>query len=124
MRRMSFMLTRDQIRARTKTVTRRLGWRNLKPGERIRAVNKCMGLKKGEKAIDLAVLEVVSVHREQLKAIEGRFSETLAEGFPFDHPKSWPSEFIAMFCEHMKCTPETEVTRIEFRYVDEEAGSR
>jgi hypothetical protein len=46
MRSMSFALTTDQVRARTKTVTRRLGWTFLKAGDRIRAVVRCHG--KGE----------------------------------------------------------------------------
>ena len=46
---MSFMLTTNQIIDETKDVTRRNGWENLKPGDRLRAVEKAMGLKKGEK---------------------------------------------------------------------------
>ena len=44
------MLTKEQILARTKTVTRRLGWWFLKPGDVVWACEKCMGLKKGEKS--------------------------------------------------------------------------
>jgi hypothetical protein len=33
-------------------------------------------------------------------------------------PNMTPGEFVAMFCAtHKGCTPETEVTRIEFEYV-------
>jgi hypothetical protein len=46
---MSFAHTTDQIRNRTKTVTRRNGWADLKPGELFWAVEKAMGLKPGEK---------------------------------------------------------------------------
>jgi hypothetical protein len=49
MRNMSFSLTTPQVYAGTKTVTRRLGWRFAKAGQRVCAVEKGMGLKKGEK---------------------------------------------------------------------------
>ncbi len=49
MRNMSFMLTTQQMQDRTKDVTRRVGWWFLKPGDVIMAVEKGMGLKKGEK---------------------------------------------------------------------------
>ena len=39
--------------------------------------------------------------------------EVIREGFPI----LTPLEFVAMFCEHMKCAPDTEITRLEFRYV-------
>ena len=35
MKRISFSMTEPQFVDRTKTVTRRLGWRNLKPGEHL-----------------------------------------------------------------------------------------
>ncbi len=46
------------------------------------------------------------------------FRECELEGFG-EHPYfRWPSEFVEMFCKtHKGCTPETEVTRIEFEYV-------
>lgn len=47
MRIMSFALTEQQLMDGTKTVTRRVGWANLKPGDRLTAVRKAMGLKKG-----------------------------------------------------------------------------
>ena len=48
MRNMSFMLTTEQIKNRTKTVTRRLGWRNAKPGDVVQPIVKGQGLQKGE----------------------------------------------------------------------------
>lgn len=51
MRRMSFMLTKEQVLNQTKDVTRRNGWAFLKPGDLIQPVEKCMGLKKGEKQV-------------------------------------------------------------------------
>jgi hypothetical protein len=142
LRNMSFMLTTDQIRNRTKTVTRRLGWKFLKPGDLIRAVEKCQGLKKGETMKPLAVLRVESVSRERLDRLEAEAiygeQECRAEGFP----KMSPMEFVSMFCATHK-VPDTrawglprakrqpfpmlpcdEVTRIEFSYVDLADGNQ
>lgn len=125
MRNMSFALTTTQIMEGTKTVTRRLGWLNLKPGQQIRPVRKCMGLRPGEKLDVLRdPLTVVSVRREILSAmlsdIEYGFRECALEGFG-EHPDyRWPSQFVEMFCStHKGCTPETLVTRIEFAYHQE-----
>lgn len=119
MRNMSFWLTEQQVIARTKTVTRRLGWLNLKPGDELRPVKKCMGLKPGEKVEPLSdPVRVVSVRREPLRWMTDSVfgdDECKREGFP----DMTPSEFVAMFCAtHKGCTPETEVTRIEFEYID------
>lgn len=111
---MSFALTRQQIRERTKTVTRRMGWGFLKRGDLIRAVEKCQGLKKGETVKPLAVLRVVSVGYEPLWRIT--MIDIIREGFP----KLYKEEFISMFCKsHKGCTRDTNVTRIEFEYVDD-----
>lgn len=117
MRNISFMLTKAQILDRSKTVTRRLGWLNLYPGDRLQGVEKSMGLKKGEAIKKLAVIEVVSRCREPLEAMDCLGYGTIEvgkEGFP----KLSGKQFVKMFCEHMKCTPKTVITRIEFKYVD------
>jgi len=118
----SFALTTEQIMEGTKDVTRRLGWLHLKPGQQLRPVRKCMGLRPGEKVVVLRdPIHVISVRREPLRAmlddIEYGFAECAREGFK-DHPDyGWPSGFVAMFCAtHRGCTPETVITRIEFRY--------
>ena len=128
MRNMSFALTTTQIMEGTKTVTRRLGWLHLKPGDQVRPVRKCMGLNPGEKLDVLRdPLTVVSVRREPLRAmtddVEYGFRECALEGFK-DHPDyQWPSEFVEMFCAtHKSCTPDTVVTRIEFAYQPEAQG--
>ena len=112
MRNMSFMLTERQLRDGTKDVTRRLGWRRLRPGDRVRAVRKAMGLRKGEHVQPLGVIEIFSVRRERLDAITA--DECRREGFP----ELTPAEFVEFFCRHMGCEPDTVVNRIEFRYVD------
>lgn len=117
---MSFMHTTDQIRNRTKTLTRRLGWKKVKPGQILNACVKCMGLRLGEKIERLCQIRVVSVRREPLNKLMhnkkyGK-SEAVKEGFPeLDGPK-----FVDMFCEAMKprdgCF--AIVTRIEFEYLE------
>jgi hypothetical protein len=66
MRNISFSLTTEQFKARTKTVTRRLGWTFLEPGTVLMGCEKCMGLKPGEKIVRLGRIRVVSVRRERL----------------------------------------------------------
>lgn len=115
MRNISFALTEPQILAGTKTVTRRTGWATLAPGTLLMGVRKGMGLKKGETVHRLRPIRVVSVRREALGAIDQ--ADVIAEGFP----EMTPAEFVAMFCAHNNCGPETVVTRIEFEYADKGA---
>ncbi|WP_328435528.1 ASCH domain-containing protein [Nocardia puris] len=109
---MSVSLTEPQVRARTKTVTRRLGWTMLQPGERITLCRKVMGRRHGEPLIRLTDVEILSTRREPLAAIT--HTDLTAEGFP---DMSIP-EFIEFFCAtHRGCRPDTTVTRIEWRYL-------
>jgi hypothetical protein len=114
---MSFMLTTQQVRERSKTVTRRLGWGFLVPGDLVQGVEKGMGLKKGETVQRLAVIKILGTRWEALRAMTdnagyGR-AECAAEGFPH----LTPAEFVAMLCKaHRGTTPETLVNRIEFNY--------
>lgn len=112
MRNMSFSMTTGQVRARSKTVTRRLGWDDLKQGEKFRAIVKGQGLKKGEKVERMSVLECVSNTAEQVRSITKM--ECVLEGFPHMQP----GEFVNMFCRANKCKPDRVIRRIEFRYVD------
>lgn len=116
MRNMSFALTRDQLVDRSKTVTRRLGWERLRPGELVRAVVKAMGLRKGERVEVLGVIRVISVRREPLSAIDR--ADVVREGFP----AMSPAEFVAMFRSHMGCEADRLVTRIEFELVEQRNG--
>lgn len=116
-RNMSFAMTTDQVLNRTKTVTRRLGWDNLKPGTRLNAVNRVMGFKKGEKSERLALIEVVSAEYSVLNRITKE--DVIKEGFP-----EWsPQQFVDMLVSKFNIHPGTVVNRIEFRYIpDDEQG--
>lgn len=107
-RRMSFSLTEQQMLDGTKDVTRRLGWRSLRPGDRLVAVRRCMGLKLGEKQVVIGTIRVVDVRRERLCDIT--VDDIRREGFP----EMTPQRFMTLFCVANLCTPFDEVTRIEF----------
>jgi hypothetical protein len=130
---MSFALTTEQVRHHTKNVTRRLGWARLKPGQRVQAVVKSQGLKKGEHPEKLCIIECVKNESEELEEIVRRpcrtdvcpecpgsdhgcsDCEVSREGFP----NLTPRQFVDLFCQHMKVTPNRVVNRIEFKYVEE-----
>ena len=109
---MSFSLTTPQFKARTKSVTRRLGWKNLKVGERVMACEKCQGLKLGEHVVEIGEIEIVGARREELYRMMD--DDCAREGFP----EMAAEQFIEMFCAHNKGTNRTtEITRIEFKYL-------
>src|SRR5262245_36114563 len=121
-RNISFALTTAQFRARTKTVTRRMGWAGLKQGDILCGVVKSQGLRKGEKVEKLGMIRVVDVRREFLDRLTADldygFAETAREGFSIAHPWHWPSVFVAAFCgSHKGCKPDSIVTRIEYEYL-------
>jgi hypothetical protein len=125
MRNISFSLTTPQFRARAKTVTRRLGWKHLKVGDRLMGCEKCMGRKPGEPLVRLGEIEVTSVRREPLAVLvatpkngnkwsDYACEEVRREGFP----QMTPRDFVDFFCaSHKGCDQFTEVTRIEFRHL-------
>lgn len=111
---MSFALTTEQIELQTKTVTRRQGWQNLKPGTLLQPVKKAMGLRRGEKVQRLGCLiEVVSVRWEPLNRIT--IDDVRAEGFP-----DWSrSEFVEFYQKANKLPqPWAPCNRIAFRYTE------
>jgi len=115
-RNMSFALTTDQMRRREKTVTRRFGWRFLKPGDVVNAVEKAMGLKKGEKINRICQIRIVSTREEPLNAITKE--DCIREGFPSYEPE----DFISMLTSQYKCDPTKSVNRIEYEFIDEIVG--
>jgi len=109
----SFALTKPQILAQTKTVTRRSGKRQYHAGQLVNAVDRVMGFKKGEHPVKLALLRVVSSRWEPLDVIT--HEECILEGFPDYGPQG----FIAMYCRANKVKPDSLVQRIQFEYVEE-----
>ena len=82
------------------------------------AVEKCQGLKKGEKAVKICELVCISNVTEYLGGILGNNiregqSEVEREGFP----DLTSDEFVIMFCKMNKCDLLTPVNRIEFDYL-------
>jgi len=107
---MSVALTTQQVRDQTKTVTRRTGWRMLRPSDRLTLCAKVQGRKPGEPLDRITDVEVTSVRRERLDAITA--DDVAAEGLDMT-----PAEFVAFFCRtHRGCGPADMVTRIAWRY--------
>lgn len=123
---MSVSHTEAAVRDRTKTVTRRLGWRALKPGDHLTLCRKVMGRRPGEPLLRIAEVEVVSVGREWLTDItsedvsrEGVAPEVYA---PLDeHAPTCrtcgPLAWAEWFARTMRVPLLTNVTRIEWRYL-------
>ena len=110
-RNMSYAMTTQQMRDGSKDVTRRFGWWFLKPGDYVWAVEKAMGLKKGEKVKRICLIQIVSTRPEPLNAIKQ--SDVVREGFP-----GWrPRRFVKMLVDHYKADPSKIVNRIEFETV-------
>lgn len=116
MRNMSFGMTTEAFRRGEKTVTRRLGWWTLKPGDCLMGVEKSQGLKKGEHIVRLHPIEIIASWGEMLEDIT--IQDLPLEGFP----DMTTEEFIRMFVEHnaAKCKEDgrrTEVNRIKFKHL-------
>ncbi len=111
-RNMSFAMTTQQVKNQTKDVTRRFGWRFLKPGDLIQPVEKAMGLKQGEKIKKIGgLIRVVSTRIMPLNAISQ--DDVIREGFP-----RWsPEQFVQMLVDHYRVAPAATVNRIEFEYL-------
>ena len=113
---MSFSLTTDQVLERRKWVTRRVGWWSLLQGTELRAVQKAMGLRKGERVRELAIIRVVDVRVERLDELvrPGAYGarEMILEGFPGMDPQDFLN--LASFEDH---DPSVVVNRIQFEYV-------
>ena len=89
-----------------------MGWWFLRPGNIVNAVEKCMGLKKGEKVERICQIGILNTRPVILSEISK--ADLILEGFP----DLTTDEFIEMFCKsHKKCVPVTAVNRIEFRYI-------
>ena len=114
---MSVAFTEAAVRERRKTVTRRKGWAFLKPGDRLTLCRKVMGRKKGEPLVRIVDVEVVSVRREPLRTANDP-SELALEGCGHLSYR----EFWERYFHPQGLTSADDVTRIEWRYLDEEAS--
>ena len=102
------------MRRREKFVTRRYGWWFSKRGDRVQAVEKCMGLKKGEKVKKICVIEIVDTQAEFVQHIDLSQEELAKEGFS-DKSAEWFRELLLSMCPRTQHL--AQVNRIEFRYV-------
>lgn len=126
---MSVAFTEQAVRERRKTVTRRKGWwtdkngrRLVKPGDRLTLCRKVMGRKPGEPLVRICDVEVDSVERQPLNRIYESIwppygpAEVAREGFPGMDPRHFVQRF---FINAQRMKPTDDVTRIEWRYLDE-----
>ena len=125
---MSFSMTTEAVRNRTKTVTRRFGWGDLKPGTLLWAVEKGMGLKKGEHVKKLGLIRVVSTRWEPLWPLLDRVDfdlEMRSEGLAGQVMTA--TDFFRLILHMPQATNEEAieavghlcVNRIEFEYVED-----
>lgn len=111
MRNISVAITKEQVRARSKTVTRRKGWLFVKVGELLQPVDRTMGFKRGQRPKKIGgPVRVLNVRRERLYHITP--DECAKEGFP----ELTPDQFIELYCKANGGDENQEVTRIEWRY--------
>ena len=122
---MIFSDTASHVRERMTTVTRRVGWRFLKPNDLVQAVEKTRGVKKGAPISALAILRIRDVRVEPLSRLvtDARYAEDELprEGFPCWSRDDFIVKFLRM---HRLNTVDIDVTRIEFEYVESDDSSR
>lgn len=118
MKNMSFALTIEPFRTRTKFVTRRIGWWRAKPGQRVMGIEKGQGLRRGEKVQRLGAIKIETVRQEELVELLRRPEygrvEVNREGFP----DLTVEQFVDNFCRTHHCEEVAIVNRIEFSYLD------
>ena len=125
---MSVSHTEQAVVERRKTVTRRLGWRMLKPGDTLTLCRKVQGRRRKDGTVEplvrLAEVEVVSIRREALIAMTD--DDVPREGVPVEQWGAYPGRgkwaWVEWFCDTMSVLPETEITRIEWRYLPSDGG--
>lgn len=104
--------TTPQVRARTKTVTRRVGWKTLTPGTYVTLCQKVRGRVPGQPLDRITTVRVTNVRREPLDRLTADpaygAAEMALEGFP----GMSPDEFITRFFPGHS----GDVTRIEWEY--------
>jgi hypothetical protein len=116
-RNISFALTTPQFLDGSKDVTRRMGWRYLRAGDILMAVEKSQGLGKGGKINRLGLIRVVDARREPLNQMCADLAygakEVVREGFPGRDE----TDFVLWFADSHGCEPDAIITRIEFERI-------
>jgi hypothetical protein len=113
---MAVALTLEQVRDRSKTVTRRKSWMQkgrfmLAPGGPLVLCEKVQGREPGEPLVRIVTVTVVGVRRERLDAVTP--ADVIADGFR----EYTPDLFVAFFCRaHLGCGSAGMVTRIQWAY--------
>jgi len=112
---MSVSMTMDQVRARTKRVTRRREetWKRLDVGDHLVLIEKGMGLPKGAKQVVITTVVVTGVRVELLSRCDDL--DATFEGFP----DMTGAEFQDFWRRGHGCSPGADplVRRIEWRYL-------
>jgi hypothetical protein len=109
---MSFALTKPQILAQSKSVTRRIGWKKAKVGQIVQPIFKGQGIPKGGKVERLGgPIRFIAVSREVLEDITP--ADVFREGFP----QMTKGAFIKFFKRANGCRRTAIVTRIQFEYL-------
>lgn len=112
MRLISVALTKERVLDRSKTVTRRKGWVNVKVGDELQPVDRIMGFKKGERPKKIGgPVRVVSVRRERLEVMP--VEDLALEGFP----RATLEQFHALYIQANGGDERQFVTRIEWVYL-------
>lgn len=115
MRHMSFFYTQDQVRAGTKTETSRKGWEFLKPGDKVMAVEKGMGLKKGEKIVRIRPIEIVKNEPIMCRQRFYTKKNVKAEGFGNMRADIFIEKILVKKC---KCKHNERLNRLTFKYIE------
>jgi len=109
---MSVSHTEQQVEDRSKSMTRRLGWKMVRVGDHLTLCRKVMGRKPGEPLVRITEVEITAIREERLWEIS--HEDVIAEGFP-----DWSTDqFIEFFCRQFKVQEWVVVTVLEWRYLD------
>ena len=115
---MLFDDTAAGLMAREQTVTRRVGYEEVRPGDFIDAVSEMWMLNHPGKIVPLAKLVVVSVRAEPLKRLleEPEYAAKEMKRSCLSRDKSLRAQLAAFVSRHRSTSLSSMVTRIEFAY--------
>jgi hypothetical protein len=128
---MSVSHTTQAVIERRKTVTRRLGWKFLKPGDRLTLCRKVQGRRRRDGTVEpLERLAEVEIANIAIMPLDLSFisypGDIEREGvsveewdrYRYDPWAPLDLAWIKWFAATMGCEPATQITRIEWRYLD------